>query len=153
MATENEILNHSEQPDWIKKTIEIKAADDKVWEVLTTTDMIREWANAFEQGTSIESHWTENAPVVWKDGSGAKVMKGKVEISYPGKMLKVGFYENLNAGTADELGEYREHYLLSEREGKTTLKIETGPLTDDYIEKLGPQWDGALAIIKTLSEK
>ena len=153
MVTESEILNHSEEPDWIKKSIEIKASDDKVWEVLTTGDMVTEWAAPFGLGTTVESHWTENAPVTWKDGNGNHIMKGKVEISYPAKMLKVGFYEGINTGEDDELGEYKEHYLLSEREGKTTLRIESGPLTDEYIEKVSPQWDSALTIIKTLSEK
>ncbi|MES2828916.1 MAG: SRPBCC domain-containing protein [Bacteroidota bacterium] len=149
---EPEILNNPDQSDWIKKTVEIDASDDSVWTVITNTELIKEWANAFEPGTGVQSEWTEGASVTWTDGSNTNVMKGRVIISYPGKMLKVGFYEDLNAADDAELGEYEEHYLLAEHEGKTQLTIETGPLTDTYIEKLSPQWDSALAIIKTLAE-
>ncbi|MHA4895068.1 SRPBCC family protein [Pedobacter sp. PWIIR3] len=153
MATEPEILNNTDQPDWIKKTVEINASDDKIWNVLTSTEMIREWANAFEPGTGVQSEWTEGAVVHWTDGSNTKVMKGRVVVSYPAKMLKIGYFEDLNADDDAELGEYEEHYLLTEEAGKTQLTIETGPLTDSYIEKLTPQWDQALSIIKALAEK
>ena len=150
---ENEIINNTDQSDWIKKSILINASDDKAWYVLTNTEDIKKWANAFEQGTQVISEWTEGAEVIWKDGSDARLMKGKVEISYPAKMLKVGFYEDLNADTEEELGEYKEHYLLSEEAGKTTLSIECGPLTDEHIQLLGPQWDEALKTIKSIAEE
>jgi len=149
---ENEIINNTEHSDWIKKSIVINASDDKVWFVLTNTEDIRKWAVAFEEGTQVLSEWTEGAEVVWKDGKDQKLMKGKVEVSYPAKMLKVGFYEDMNAEDSEELGEYKEHYLLTEEAGKTTFSLESGPLTDEYIAMLSPQWDEALKIIKSLAE-
>jgi uncharacterized protein YndB with AHSA1/START domain len=149
---ENEIINNPDQSDWIKKSIVIKASDDKVWHVLTNTEDIKKWAVAFEPGTQVISHWTEGAEVVWKDGNDQKLMKGKVEVSYPAKMLKVGFYEDMNATDSEELGEYKEHYLLTEEAGITTFSLESGPLTDEYIAMLGPQWEEALKIIKSLAE-
>jgi uncharacterized protein YndB with AHSA1/START domain len=44
---ENEIINNPDQSDWIKKSIVIKASDDKVWHVLTNTEDIKKWAVAF----------------------------------------------------------------------------------------------------------
>jgi len=150
---ENEIINNTDQSDWIKKSIVIHAADDKVWRVLTNIEDIKKWAAAFEAGTQVVSEWTEGSEVLWKDASGARLMKGKVEVSYPAKMLKVGFYEDMNAGSEEELGEYKEHYLLTEEAGKTTFSLESGPLTDEYIQMLSPQWDEALKMIKSLAEQ
>ena len=150
---ENEIINNTDQSDWIKKTIIVNASDDKIWHVLTNMEDIKQWAAAFEPGTTLVSEWTEGAEVIWKDANDAKLMKGKVEVSYPAKMLKVGFYEDMNATSEDELGEYKEHYLLSEEAGKTTFSLESGPLTDEYIKMLSPQWDEALRLIKSLAEQ
>ncbi|RZJ74915.1 MAG: hypothetical protein EOO45_07205 [Flavobacterium sp.] len=149
---EHEIINITDQADWIKKTIEIKASDDNVWTVITNPDHIGNWANSFEAGTNVSSDFTENSSVIWKDGKGQAVMNGKVEVSYPAKMLKVGFFDALDSDVNGALGAYKEHYLLSESEGKTTLTIESGPMEQEYLEKVGPQWDEALRTIKSLSE-
>jgi len=148
----NEIINNTDQSDWIKKSIVINASDDKVWFILTNTEDIKKWAVAFDEGTQLISEWTEGATVEWRDANDQKLMKGKVEVSYPAKMLKVGFYEDMNADDTEDLGEYKEHYLLTEEAGKTTFTIESGPLMDEYIEMLSPQWDEALKTIKSLAE-
>jgi uncharacterized protein YndB with AHSA1/START domain len=148
----NEIINNTDQSDWIKKSIVINASDDKVWFILTNTEDIKKWAVAFDEGTQLISEWTEGATVEWRDTNDQKLMKGKVEVSYPAKMLKVGFYEDMNADDTEDLGEYKEHYLLTEEAGKTTFTIESGPLMDEYIEMLSPQWDEALQTIKSLAE-
>ena len=148
----NEIINNTDQSDWIKKSIVINASDDKVWFILTNTEDIKKWAVAFDEGTQLISEWTEGATVEWRDANDQKLMKGKVEVSYPAKMLKVGFYEDMNADDTEDLGEYKEHYLLTEEAGKTTFTIESGPLMDEYIEMLSPQWDEALRTIKSLAE-
>ncbi|RZK80094.1 MAG: hypothetical protein EOO85_01825 [Pedobacter sp.] len=148
----NEIINNTDQSDWIKKSIVINASDDKVWFILTNTEDIKKWAVAFDEGTQLISEWTEGATVEWRDANDQKLMKGKVEVSYPAKMLKVGFYEDMNADDTEDLGEYKEHYLLTEEAGKTTFTIESGPLMDEYIEMLSPQWDEALQTIKSLAE-
>jgi uncharacterized protein YndB with AHSA1/START domain len=148
----NEIINNIDQSDWIKKSIVINASDDKVWFILTNTEDIKKWAVAFDEGTQLISEWTEGATVEWRDANDQKLMKGKVEVSYPAKMLMVGFYEDMNADDTEDLGEYKEHYLLTEEAGKTTFTIESGPLMDEYIEMLSPQWDEALQTIKSLAE-
>ena len=136
----------------IKKSIEISASDDKVWNTLTRDEYVRQWANAFEAGTYVESDFTENAVVTWKNKEGRNVVKGRVEVSYPGKMLKINYFDNENAPDDAEAGAYKEHYLLSEHEGRTLFTIESGPLPDQYIEVMDQQWDEAIKLIKKLSE-
>jgi uncharacterized protein YndB with AHSA1/START domain len=149
---DNEIINNPDQEGWIKKSIEINASDDKVWNTLTTRELIKKWAIAFEEGTVVESDWTEGAIVTWKNAEGRNLIKGKVEVSYPSKLLKLRYFDDENAADDAATGEYQEHYLLSEQEGKTTFTVDSGPLSDHYIKSLDPQWDRALKLIKQLAE-
>ncbi|TDQ12083.1 SRPBCC family protein [Pedobacter metabolipauper] len=143
----------TESSGWIKKSIEIDASDDAVWNTLTNPEYTSQWASAFEAGSSVASDWNEGSLVIWKGGNGGPGVKGKVEVNYAPKMLKIGFYNSADAGPDDELSEYKEHYLLSEHEGKTMLTIESGPLTPEYVEKYSPMWDAALKIMKEISEQ
>jgi uncharacterized protein YndB with AHSA1/START domain len=149
---DNEIINNPDLDAWIKKSIEINASDDKVWSTLTNKDHVKKWAYAFEAGTQVESDWQEGSIVSWKDKDGKLVMKGRVAVSYAGKMLKLGYFDDENASDETELGQYEEHYLLTEHEGKTNLTIDSGPLPENYLKKLAPQWDEALKIIKETAE-
>ena len=81
------------------------------------------------------------------------MVKGRVEVNYAPKILKIGFFDNENAPDNAEFGDYKEHYLLAEHEGKTVLTIESGPLEDKYLDGMKPQWDQALKSIKEISEK
>lgn len=150
---DNESINNPDLDGWIKKSIEISASDDKVWKTLTNKELIKKWATAFEEGTVVESDWTEGAIVTWKSAEGKNLIKGKVAVSYPSKLLKLNYFDDENAADDAETGEYQEHYLLSEHEGKTTFTVDSGPLSDHYIKSLDPQWDNALKLIKQLAEE
>jgi len=150
---ENESLGQVTGQEWIRKSIEITASDDKVWTILTDPEQVKLWAGAFEPGTQVASDWQEGSVVIWKDKDGVPAMKGKVMLSYAGKILKLAYYNDVNAADDAELDAYEEHYLLAEHEGKTDLTIESGPLTDEYIKKIAPQWDEALKIIKQTAEQ
>lgn len=153
MQMKTEIINNPDLDGWIKKSIEISASDDDVWDALTNSEHIKKWAGAFEEGTAVVSGWTEGDIVTWKSAEGKNLVKGKIEVSYPSKLLKLRYFDDENADDDAELGQYEEHYLLSEQEGKTLLTVETGSLTEDYIKTLSPQWDEALKRIKGAAEQ
>lgn len=147
-----EIINITDQPDWIKKTIEIKSSDDNVWTVLTNPDLVKQWAKHFMEGIYVISDFTESSAITWKSETEDHGMSGIVEVSYPAKMLKTVYSESMDDSQDSDMQSYREHYLLTEAEGNTTLVVEAGPMSKEHIETSGPQWDEALRTIKSLSE-
>jgi len=136
----------------IKKSIEIKASDDTVWNTLTNPQFINKWAAAFEAGTTVVSDWQEGSVVTWKNGEGKNLVKGRVEVSYAPKMLKVRYFDDENAADDAKFGAYEEHYLLTEHEGMTLFSVESGPMDEKYIKDMDPQWDEAIKLIRQLSE-
>lgn len=140
------------ESEYIKKSVEINAADDRVWEVLTGKEHTTKWANAFYEGTYVESDWTEGSPVVWKMPGGEIAASGKVEVNYIPRLLKLTYPGENKDDNGTELGVYHENYSLLEQDGKTMLTIESGPLKDSDIDQHSPMWDKALSTIKQLAE-
>ncbi|CAN5581140.1 hypothetical protein BH23BAC1_BH23BAC1_46440 [soil metagenome] len=140
------------EKDTIKKSIEINAPADKVWEILVNHDYIRKWASAFGEGTFVEADRTPGSEVLWKDNSGEAGAKGRVEKNKYASLLKVGYYDDVNADASTPTGEYTETYDLNSQNGKTIISIEAGllPLKHVYIHlKL---WDNAVIKMKELAE-
>lgn len=148
-----EIITITDQADWIKKSIEVKSSDDNVWTVLTNPELVKKWASNFMEGIYVISDFTENSSIEWKTEKEEHGMIGNVDVSYPAKMLKTTYKDSMTEENNDDAGSYKEHYLLSEAEGRTTLTIEAGPMSQQHLETSGPQWDEALRTIKKLSEE
>ena len=55
----------------LKRTLEIDAPPTEVWRVLTTPELVREWAAAYLDGISIRTSWREGEKVTWKAPNGS----------------------------------------------------------------------------------
>lgn len=137
----------------IRKQVTIQAPAHSVWQVLTDTTMVKQWASAFSEGAYVESTWQKDAEVIWKDKDGNIGTKGKVTANEPGAQLAVFFYDDVNADLSAPLGAYYEKYLLTENGNETLLKIEAGPLAFPDAATMSPLWDKALEQMKALAEK
>lgn len=137
----------------IEKSIEINAPASKVWEVLITPDLVREWISAFGEGTYAESDWNVGSEIAWKDNEGNIGAKGIITVMEPEKKLKADYYDEVNMSPPDPLGKYSEVYLLSGDNNVTTLSIKAGPLDEKYTRMCTPMWDGAVQNIKKVAEE
>lgn len=137
----------------IEKEIRILSPAYKVWEVLTSPIYTKQWANAFSEGTYVETNWEKDSPVIWKDKDGYVGAKGIVVDNEKYQLLKIAFYDDVNADETSPLGEYHETYSLKASEGVTLLSIEAGPLSEKDFPAHTPLWDSALQHIKLLAEK
>jgi uncharacterized protein YndB with AHSA1/START domain len=137
----------------IKKVVTLKASPEKVWNVLMTPDLIRQWAAAFHEGTYVETDWKKGSPVLWKDKDGDVGAHGVVVINNPNMLLKVDFYDDVNARPPATTGEYSETYILQPLDGKTELTIYSGLLSVKNTKAHSPLWDKAIALIKEIAEK
>lgn len=137
----------------LKKMITIKASAEKVWHVLMKPDLIKQWATAFSEGTYVETDWKTGSPVVWKDKEGDIGARGIVVINNPNTLLKVDFYDDVNAKPSSATGEYSETYVLQPANDKTELTIYSGLLSVTHTKQHSPLWDKAMAKIKEVAEK
>lgn len=136
----------------ITKTIEIDASKSKVWAILTDNTKVKEWANAFSEGTYIETDWQKGSQVLWKHASGDVGAKGTIITNDKDEKLQIQYYDDADAGTDATLGMYHEVYALTELGGKTILTINAGPLQQMYYSGHEPLWVNAIAGIKHAAE-
>jgi uncharacterized protein YndB with AHSA1/START domain len=136
----------------IKKHVEVNATADKLWEVLTAPQYVSQWANAFGEGTYVETDWQKSSEVLWKDKDGNVGARGTVEMSDKGSLLKVLFPDEQESERTAR--PYTETYAMSDDDkGRATLSINAGPLALKHMKEHEPLWDKAIAKIKELAEQ
>lgn len=142
----------------IKKTIEIKAAPEKVWDVLFNDNYNRIWYKAFGPEISADTDWEPGSKAIFadkeKNGLIAKVAEKKMNqymsLHFTG-VIENGI-ERYTGKDVDDLKTGKENYTLSGKDGKTVLDI-SADMDESYFDPMSDAWDMALAEIKSLSER
>lgn len=141
----------------IKKSIEIDASKEKVWDVLTEDDYTRDWYAIFSPGTYALTDWQLGSKVVFADDSGSGII-GRIIIHDPYELLSIEYYgvlnnniEDFDSGEAQIFKGAHETYQLSSKEHKTLLNVEVD-MSDGLFETMSRSWDEALLKIKSLAE-
>lgn len=141
----------------IKKSIEINAPKEKVWDVLLQDKFTRVWYAEFSEGSHAETDWKVGSKVVFTDSSESGLV-GKVMVNKPHEIISVEYQGLVMAGKEDYESDDakavkggRETYQLSEKDGVTRVSIEAD-MSAEYFESMSVAWDKALLKIKTLSE-
>ena len=142
----------------IKKSVEINASSEKVWNVLILDEYNREWYSAFSEGTHAETDWKVGSKVVFFDKS-KDGMIGKIIENEPGKSLVIEYdsvimqgLEDYDSEVAKKVKGGQESYILTDVDGATNLAISSD-MDPEYYEMMSEQWDVALEKIKTLAEQ
>lgn len=130
----------------LKRTLEIDAPPNEVWRVLTTPELVREWAAAYLEGIQIRTSFREGEPVTWKSRSGATRSCGTVAACKPERLLKF-HYET------DPRGAFSDTFEIVAAEDKTWLKVTTGPLGKADFDALKRPSQQAIEEIKSLAEE
>lgn len=142
----------------IKKSIEIKASKEKVWEVLTEDRYTRIWYAEFHEGSHAVTDWKVGSKAIFKgndeNGIIAKIIKNDpteiLSMEYTGML--VNGVEDYDSDMACGVAGGRETYILSEQEGVTTLNVE-GDMNDEMFEMMSGLWEKAFAKLKELAEQ
>jgi uncharacterized protein YndB with AHSA1/START domain len=130
----------------LKRTLEIDAPANEVWRVLTTPELVREWAAAYLDGISIRTSWREGEKVTWKAPNGATRACGTVAAFQPDRLLKFDYPD-------DPRGPFSEVFQIASCERKTVLHVTTGPLPSSEMEALKGPTEEAIREIKSLAEE
>ena len=133
----------------LKCSLEIDAPANEVWRVLTTPELVREWACAYLDGLSIRTSWKEGDAVTWKTPDGAIHARGKVVACRPQTLLKF----NYDSGLRAERRSFSETFEIEEIDDKTRLQLTTGPLDKADFNSMKDQAGQAIEEIKSLAEE
>lgn len=134
----------------LKRSLEIDAPAREVWRVLTTPDLIREWAAAYDDGLSIRTSWKEGDKVTWKAADGATRASGAIAAYQPEKLLKFDY----DAGPIAERRSFSDTFEIEEVEGdRSRLRVVTGPLEKEDFEALKRPTEQAIEEIRSLAEE
>ena len=133
----------------LKCSLEINAPACEVWRVLTTSELVREWASAYAEGLSIRTTWREGSDVTWKTPTGAVKTCGKITALEPEKRLRFDY-------PADPLAEramFSETFEIEAMDCRTRLRLITGPLETGAMRAMKHRADKAIEGIKSLAEE
>ena len=140
-------------------TIEINADRAHVWQIMLEPGKYERWASAFSENSTFEGQWEKGATVRFVDPNlgGTKAV---LEVFDPYNCIvakhvsiitEAGIEETESESAKQWIGTI-EKYVLSEKNGKTTLMIEMRT-HKSFVEMFDSCWPKALQIIKLLSEK
>ena len=130
----------------LKRSLEIDAPAAEVWRVLTSPELVREWAAAYQDGLHIRTSWREGEPIAWKTPAGDTRAAGTVAAFQPQKLLKFDY-------VSDERGAFSDTYEIVAKEDRTWLNVTTGPLAQDELNALKGPTEEAIKEIKSLAEE
>lgn len=141
----------------IKKSIEISAPKEKVWDVLLNDKFTRIWYAEFSEGSHAETDWKVGSKALFTDKSNRGLV-GKVIVNIPNEVISVEYQGLVMAGTEDYESDEaknvkgaRETYHLAEKNGVTRVSIECD-MGEEWFESMSLAWDKALLKVKELSE-
>lgn len=130
----------------LTRSLEIDAPATEVWRVLTTPELVREWACAYQDGLSIRTSWREGEPITWKTADGDTRSAGKVAAFQPDRLLKFEY-------ASDDRGAFSDTFEIVAKEDRTWLNVTTGPLEAGQLSALEGPTEEAIKEIKSLAEE
>jgi uncharacterized glyoxalase superfamily protein PhnB len=141
----------------IKKSIDINAPKQQVWNILVEDEYIRDWYSEFSPGSHVETDWKEGGKAVFSDhtncGMVAKIIANKpleeLAFEYTG-FLKDGV-EDYESEGAKAMKGGKEIYILKGENGTTHLDIASD-MGDEWFDSMSVAWDKALQKVKQLAE-
>ncbi|MGI8600796.1 MAG: VOC family protein [Chitinophagaceae bacterium] len=141
----------------IKKSIDINAPKQQVWNILVEDEYTRDWYSEFSPGSHVETDWKEGGKAVFSDhtncGMVAKIIANKpleeLAFEYTG-FLKDGV-EDYESEGAKAMKGGKEIYILKGENGTTHLDIASD-MGDEWFDSMSVAWDKALQKVKQLAE-
>ncbi len=141
----------------IKKSIDINAPKQQVWNILVEDEYTRDWYSEFSPGSHVETDWKEGGKAVFSDhtncGMVAKIIANKpleeLAFEYTG-FLKDGV-EDYESEGAKAMKGGKEIYILKGENGTTHLDIASD-MGDEWFDSMSVAWDKALKKVKQLAE-
>lgn len=133
----------------LKCTLEINAPAHEVWRVLTTNELIKEWASAYVDGMSIRTSWKEGEKVTWQAPGGTVRACGKLTTFQPDRMLRFDY----DASPGVERRNFSETFEIEATDRRSRLHLTTGPLDQKAFDAMMGPARAAIEEIRSLAEE
>lgn len=130
----------------LKRTVEIDAPPVEVWRVLTTPELVREWASVYDEDIQISTSFREGEPVSWKGGKGETRSRGTVAACQPERLLRFDYDVAAH-------GAFSEIFEISPADHGSRLQFTSGPFPESDAEARRRLTELATAEIKSLAEE
>ena len=141
----------------IKKSIDIDAPKEKVWEVLLLDKYTLRWYAAFSPGSHAETDWQIGSKAIFKDNSNEGLV-GTIVVNRPAEVISIDYQgvvskgqEDYDSDLAQAINGCCETYRLLDKDGLTQLAINLD-MGAEYFDIMSAAWDKALQQIKEFSE-
>ncbi len=132
-----------------KAEVEIAASVAKVWEAMTTPELIKQYLF----GTEVITDWKIGSPIIWKGVWQGKTYedKGTILRIIPEELLETTYWSSMS-GLSDEPKNYKKiKYELSAENGKTKLVLtQDNNETEDDKNHSEQNWTQVLNELKKL---
>ncbi|HLF52706.1 SRPBCC domain-containing protein [Flavobacterium sp.] len=138
-------------------TVNINAPKEKVWEALWKDPNYQKWTSVFSPGSKAVTDWKEGSKVLFLSEKGDG-MYSKIEKSVPNTLMSFKHLGEVKDGQELPINEETkkwtgamENYLLEEKEGTTSLKVEMDA-ADEFTDFFNEKFPKALENVKMLAE-
>jgi len=135
-----------------RSSVTIDAPPDRVWEVITDPDAVRE----FMFGADLETDWTVGGPILWRGEWEGKPYedKGQVLEVVPGQKLVHTHFSPLG-GEDDKPENYHTlTWTLEDQGGRTELTLsQDNNASEEAAEHSQGMWDMLVADVKKIAER
>ncbi|WP_426227262.1 SRPBCC domain-containing protein [Pseudarthrobacter sp. DSP2-3-2b1] len=135
-----------------ESAITIDAPPDRVWEVITDPDAVKE----FMFGADLQTDWTVGGPIVWRGEWEGKPYedKGQILEVEPGRKLVHTHFSPLG-GEEDKPENYHTlTWLLEGQDGQTRLTLsQDNNASAAAAEHSQGMWDMLVADVRRISER
>jgi uncharacterized protein YndB with AHSA1/START domain len=125
--------------------VQIGASPADVWRVLTTRDLVREWASVWAEEIDILTTWRTGARVVWK-GAHGRLREGVLAAFEAKRRLRFEYPDDPDGG-------WSETYELAVDGEATLLTLTVGPFSVERLAQVEPHARAALDAIQDLAEE
>ena len=130
----------------IVQTVHVAATPADLWRVLTTRDLVREWAVAFAPDIDLQTTWRVGARITWRAPSEGFERHGVIAALDPEQRLSFHYPD-------DPQGAFTTTYTIRSNGQGTELHYTAGPLTEETHALLEPVMRTALEEIRGLAEE
>ena len=133
----------------LKCSREIAAPAQEVWRILTTNEIVKEWAAAYVDGLSIQTSWKAGDKVTWKTSNGTVRASGRIAAYEPDRLLQFDYDEY---GPA-EGGAFSETFEIQPGSRTTRLNLTAGPMDESTVTAMRANAEKVIEEIRSLAEE
>jgi uncharacterized protein YndB with AHSA1/START domain len=130
----------------VRRLVEIEAPPRDVWHVLTSRELVREWASVYGEEMDVASSWRVGGRITWKTPDGAVDRRGVIAELAAERRLRFTYADVPDAP-------YEETFDILPDEPWSRLVLTIGPVDAARCEALEALAEEALNRIRGLTEE